>query len=321
MLTLEQATNVKLIAPPAEKQGWIYWWCLFRNFLPLLVMSSALMLEAVLFRLWLNGNIFSLQGVLRLLLAFALPFICLLFPLVAPILIALISALVPRSLSKPPPRILRLDEKGVKLSHTKYSRVPWKRVRRWFLGPFPGAEGYQALTLESSNGKVGRRYWSMLLDERDQKHALLSELEHLRQRGRLNVPVIELAQPLPKRRVPVCGLWAVALALYLIVHGLPLFLTGLFPPDSRHSGASDNDLSPAEQAHLHDAMGRLFRHLPISNEKELRLAFCLFGGTLLSAAAAFWFWGTHRQNLQLAQSIRLYDLEIAQLTRMPAAQV
>ena len=287
-----------------------------RVIFPILLASSVLALEMVAIRQWLDDQAFSAGMLLRLLLAFLAPFLVAFmvpFLIIVLMLILLgIQAILPMGQGKPAKRTLRLEEKSVRLSQTKYDRVSWNDVRRWFLAPVPDLEGLACLTLERGRGtRPHRAYWSILLDRREKVPAFLSEVEILRQRGVTKALVVELVRPMPERKLNAKGLWAIALAFLLFVHGFPLLMVGLMPHDSKDKTSHP---TPNEQRNLERAMRVVVREFHVTNLKELRMLFGLSGGALTGAAIGVYAWGVRQQNRQAVENNRLFDLDVDRST-------
>ncbi len=309
MLLLEQPVEAKAVKEVTRKAGWQHEWRGLKLAAPLLLMVSGLCVEMGIFRLWLDDRLFCAAGVLRLLLMAVFPLVAVLLAVVVPLLFASL----PFVGNWVPKRNLCLDDKGVKLSQTKQDRVFWKYVRRWFLAPIPGCEGLVTLTLECGNTRQpSRRYWSIVLGARDQKYAFLAELEHLRQVGWTTAPVIELLRPMPQRPVCSVGLWAMAVAFYLFIHGFPLLAVGALPHDSK---GSDSRLTPAEQNKMERLMRPVMRRLHIANENQLRMLFWLPGGLLSAGAIGIWVWGNRRQSQKTVEINQVYDSALEVIMR------
>jgi hypothetical protein len=205
-------------------------------------------------------------------------------------------------------RTLTLDDQGLKLSHFKYNPVQWEKVRHWLLAPAPAESGLVALTVELGlRGRSGRGYWSIFLDAREQRHAVLSELEYLRQSGRTQAPVIELSQPMPERKVIRKGGWAMGLGFYLLVHGVSLLGIGLSP---WHSGPGRN---PEGTNRVESGMRPVIRRLHISNQEQLRMVFWVPGAILTSAGLGLGISGARRLKRATTENNRRYDLELEKL--------
>ncbi len=306
MLLLEQPPEANSTNETARETG-RQLWNGFKVAAPLLLVLSVMSVEMGAFRLWLDGRLVSPAGVLRLLLLAVAPFVILLIGVAVPLLFEYLSSTRTR-LSQ---RTICLEDKGIKLSQARNDRVGWNLVRRWFLAPARGREGLVTLTLESGSAtKPARRYWPIVLEARDQKHAFLSELDHQRQMGRTTARVVELLQPMPKRPVAGKGLWPLAIAFFLFVHGLPLLAVGVLPHEANdHPSVS----SPAEQAKLERLMRPWVRELHITNERQLRMLFWLPGALLVAAAVGVFVWGDKRQRRQLIEINRVYDLELEKI--------
>jgi hypothetical protein len=312
MLTLKETVEAKTASDAADKIGWQVEWKAFKLAAPLLVMISVMLLEILACGLWMDDRLSWAEGLRLLLLAAAFPFL--------PLLIGVGF----RSVFSRWPGLVRdqktvcLDEKGIKLTRPRHVRVWWKHVRRWFLAPIPGREGFVTLTLECGSAtKPGRRYWQMVLEAPDQQQRLLSELEQLRQLGRTSAPVVDLVQPMPERSGPSMGLWPLAVAYYLFIHGSPLLAVGILPPDSKDSRSH---LSPTQRAKLEQVLGPAMRRLNISSPQQVQMLFWLPGGLLTAAAIGVFVWGYKRQNYEMKEINRTYDLELEKIMRRgPAA--
>ncbi len=308
MLILEQPTITSPSGGATATESWRAIWKRWKAVVPSLLMSSVLLLEMVAYRLWLTERFYTAAGLLLVVLAAALPFLVVL----AVVALTILFALLPFPFLKPSRRTLRLDEKGLRLSQTKYDRVLWKNVRRWLVAPFPGQEGLIILTLEAG-GQSGGRFWSIVLEGREQKHAFLSEVAQLRQLGKTDAPIVELSQPLPERRPVLRGLWPLVLGCYLFIHGLPLLAVGAMPFDAKETHSSP-DLSPAEQAKLEGVLRKVFQELHISNWKQFRMLFLVPGAILTATGLALAVLGKRHQRREAAEVNRLHDLEVDKIT-------
>jgi len=257
---------------------WAVRWRLLKPGLPLLCVCSLLMVEQAAFRLWLNDR--SLLSALPLLLT------CALFPV---IFLPLVGEVQVR-LAHRSKRSINLQAKRVSISPAKYNRIAWKQIRAWRLEPVASGPGLTKLTIDYALGNKGRmrREWSMILRQSDQEHAFLSELECSRQMGSNGAPVVRcVEQTMPqtsKRRVR--SVVAFALGLYLLLHGLPLFLVGLTPP-TRHSDEpqSNSRFSPKERAKLKEMVGRHF-----SSPQQFHVLLVALGGGLTALGGGLYFW-------------------------------
>jgi len=123
----------------------------------------------------------------------------------------------------------------------------------------------------------------------DQEQAFSSELEHFRQMGPNAAQVVRIFEPLApttsKRRLR--SMVAVALGLYLLLHGLPLFGVGLLPP-SKHSDRSPSEsrFTAKETAKLRLTVARSF-----ASPQQFRQFLFVVGGGLTALGAGLYFWG------------------------------
>jgi hypothetical protein len=233
------------------------------------------MMEMVAFRLWLNDK--SLLANLHVFLGIAaLP--------VASILVLAEVLLRSAHRSK---RILKLEPKRVSVSPAKYNRIPWQNIKTWQIEPLADAGGFSELTLEYSLGKSGTtlRRWSMVLERPDQERALLSALDSLRLSGVSSAPLIQLSSPASREaaRLPIRISVAIALALFFLLHGMPLLIGGLSNPSSRDTGSSDrSQFTSREKAKLQLFVSRHFTH---TSPQQFR-HFALIAGSGMTSVGA-----------------------------------
>jgi len=311
MLTLEQAELASVQPASSGQRQRTDWRGLGRSARPLLAVLaavSALSLELGALTLWLRGELASWGGAWRLLLMAAMPFLAIVLSLAVHVLAALIGYRPGKTVK----RTLRLDDLGLKLSHTRYDRVAWADVRRWFLAPVEGAKGMVLLTLERGWRRGGgRAYWSIVLDGHDQRQSLLSEFDYLRQTGRTNAPVLELSGPIPTPAIGLKGLWAIMLALMLFVPGMGLWMAGLGSADAKAPAAPS---TPAESQQAERVARWVVSHLLIKNERQWRRLLWGTGSTLTASAVGLVIWGTRRQNREKRKNQRQFELDLARLT-------
>ena len=308
MLTLEQPS---LEAAEAGKlgvrftchEGWelarFFWWA----FLPLSVIFAII----GVFVAWTQGRLLSAWAIFLVLLFAAMPMLTIMLH----ITLRLLLARLPFQATKPAKRRLCVDGKGVIAGQEHRVRIRWKRVMRWFFTPAPDHPGLVVLTLESLNGRY-RRYWSMLLDEREQKPALLSELEGLRQREVTEVRVIEFDQPLPQRNFPSGGLWAGVLGFCIFFLGMFLLIPGLASFDHEKPTHRPRPV-PAGQSDFERTLSYAVRRLHISNERQLRMLFWAPGSVLMVAGSIILLLDSRRQRRLMAEGYRLFDLELERM--------
>ena len=261
---------------------WAVRWRSLKASLPMLVCCSALLMEQLAFRLWLNDR--------GLLSAFPLLVVCALFPVV----LAMGGFEVLTRVEHRSKRTIKLDSKRVTISPAKYNRIPWKQINAWRLEPVPDAPGCVKLTLSYSLGKRTQspREWSMVLRQADQEHEFISELEHLRQRGVNFSPLARLATAAPQTTINrrVRSMLAVALGLYCILHGLPLLGAGVLPTSRPADEPQSNSRFTAkEKAKLRRVVGQTF-----SSPEQFRRTLLVVGSGLTTLGAGLYFWGLSR---------------------------
>ena len=143
-------------------------------------------------------------------------------------------------------------------------------------------------------------------------------LEHLRQMGQAQAPVVELFHPMPARKPVLTGLWAILIAYYIFVHSIPLLAVGVMPHDAKDS---PSHLTPAGLAKMERLMRPVIRRLHISNTKELRMLFWVPGVILTCVGIGFLVWGSKRQGDQTRENNRLYDLELERIMCVQSASL
>ncbi len=248
--------------------------------LPLLIVSGVVVAEIVALRIWLNGQ--DLLANLSLLLLA-------LFGPTAGLLAASELALRINHWMK---RQLRFGTKGIQITHAKYGNIRWNWIKRWLLEPVPEHPQLAKLTVRYAIDRKGKsqRHWSIVLAHPDQTRALKSELDHLRERGIMSAPVIELTEPATSQQKPfrfrLRGIVQLALALYFFIHGIPILATGISQPEGSQQQSSDSTLTEAQRQKQGRSMTRYF-----SSEKELRRFFLSKGATMTALGVLFYIWG------------------------------
>jgi len=254
----EQSPELNKYVDSTIPLTWAVRWNALRFGLPFALFSSLVMAEMLAFRLWLNDR--SLLANLHFLLGIA----------AVPVAGILVLIEVTMRAAHRAKRTLKLEPKRVSISPAKYNRIPWQNIKSWRIEPLVDAAGFSKLTLEYSLGKRGTilRRWSMVLTKPDQEHALLSALESLRQSGVCSTPVTQLSSPTlretarPSMRITV----ALALALFFLVHGMPLLMVGLTTPSGPDKDSSDrSNFTAREKAKIQIFVSRHFTSL-----KQLR---------------------------------------------------
>jgi len=278
-MQFEQPAELNRYVDPTIPLTWAVRWQSAKTSLHMLLCCSVLLVEQAAFRLWLNDR--SLLSGLHLLSA------CALVPIVfIPLFVEAQIRLGHRTKRK-----IKLQAKKVSISPAKCTRIPWKQISAWRLQPVANAPGLTKLTMQYALGSKGKmaREWSMVLRQPEQEHSFLSELEQFRQMDSNAAPVVRCA----KSAVPQTsnrGLRStagVALGIYLLIHGFPVFMVGLTGP-TRHSddSSSDSRFSPNERAKLKQTVIRHF-----SSPQQFRTFLLVVGGGLTGPGAAFYFWG------------------------------
>ncbi len=287
-MQFEQPAELNRFVDATIPLTWAVRWRSLRSVLPMLLCCSALLVEQVAFRLWLNDR--SLLSELPLLVVCSLVPVVLIF-----VAYEALTRITHRS-----KRTIKLEPKRVSISPAKYNRIPWKQISAWQVEPLPEGAGFSKLTLSYSLGKGTKhpREWSMVLRQADQEHALISELEHLRQQGVNSTQVARLSAPArPKintRRVR--SMLAVALGLYCILHGLPFLGAGLLPTNRPPDEPQSNSRFTAkEEAKLKRVVRQTF-----SSPEQFRRSLLTVGGGLTALGAGLYFWGlaTPKRNEQ-----------------------
>ena len=127
----------------------------------------------------------------------------------------------------------------------------------------------------------------MVLRQPDQEHELISELEHLRQRGVNPSRVVRLCAPKatgPSRK-RLRSTLAVAFGFYCLLHGLPFLGAGFLPRNQPHE-ASSSRFSAKETSKLRRVVRQTF-----SSPEQFRRFLLLVGGGLTTFGAGLYFWG------------------------------
>jgi hypothetical protein len=278
-MQFEQTAELNRYVDPTIPLTWAVRWRSLKAVLPMLICCSALLVEQVAFRLWLNDR--SLLSELPLLV------VCSLLPVV--LIITAFEVLT--RVSHRSRRTVKLEPKRVSISPAKYNRIPWKQITAWQLEPILEAAGLSKLTLSYSLTKGGKRQreWLMVLRKSDQEHELISELEHLRQRGVNSSQVARLSEPAaPKKNTRrVRSMLAVALGVYCILHGLPFLGAGLLPTNRPPDESESNSRFTAkEKAKLRRVVRETF-----SSPEQFRRFFLGLGGAFTALGAGLYFWG------------------------------
>ncbi len=122
--------------------------------LPLGIAFTFLMWETMILQAWLND-----------LDPFREPFLFLLFPLIV-IGFPFLGAEVQIRLEFRQKRVLRLEAKKIRVSHTKFSSIPWKKVLAWRLEDIVAEPLLRKLTIEYAldNKCKAVKTWSIILN-------------------------------------------------------------------------------------------------------------------------------------------------------------
>jgi hypothetical protein len=253
-------------------------WQALKPCLPLLICSSLLLVEQVLFGLWLNDR--SLRSGLPLLAACAL----------APVVVIMLAFEVQTRVTHRSKRKLKLEAKKVYISPAKYYYIAFKQILGWRLEPVAEAPEFSKLTLEYSLDKKRKllREWSMIL-RHEQECNFLSELEQLQRAGSTSAEVVRLPQPLVRKKVNrrLRSAAAVALGFYFLIHGLPVLGGCLFPA----SGETEQSRPGSRLSARGKAKLREFVALHFSSLEEFRKFMILAGASLTALGAGLYFWG------------------------------
>lgn len=278
-MQFDQPAELNKYVDPTIPLTWAVRWRALKASLPMLLCCSALLVEQVAFRLWLNDR--NLLSELPMLV------VCSLCPVI--VIIAAFEVLT--RFAHRSKRTIKLEPKRVSITPAKYSWIPWKQINSWQLEPLPEATGFSKLTLSYSLGKKPKRplEWFMVLRQADQEHQFISELEHLRQRGVNSSQVAQLSAPAPPKTNTrrVRSMLAVALGLYCILHGLPFLGAGLLPANRPHDEPQSNSRFTAkETAKLKRVVSQTF-----SSPEQFHRFLLVLGGGLTALGAGLYFSG------------------------------
>jgi hypothetical protein len=251
---------------------WAIRWKTIKATLPSLAFSLVLLLEIVAYRSWLDE--LSPRSIL-----FRLSSIPTLF-----IFIGVVMEISVR-LGHCTSRYLQPQEKRIK---TNKFWIPWKRVMGWSLVPIPGQAGLRKLIIAYSFGGRRNRIWSMVLQYPDQSQALKSELDLLRLGRIMTPPLVETYEPEPPNKsVRIRGLVLLLLAMFCLLHGMPMLVgVALRSPEHRSNQSSASNLTPKEKEKLGRFVARYF-----SSPKDFRQFCLLTGGGLTALGAGLYVWG------------------------------
>lgn len=277
-MQIEQPAELNRYVDSSIPLTWAIRWEALKVVLPLLMCCSVILIEGVIFRLWLNDQSLISE----------LPRLCI--GGLAPIAVVMVALEVQVRVSHRAKRTIKLEPKRVSVSPAKYNRVAWNQIVSWRLQPLAQAPGLSKLTMGYSLGKKSllERQWSMVLRQPDQEQVLLSELDYYRQVGSNVAPLIRLPEPcLPKTsRRRVRGMVAVALSFWCFVHGLPMLGVGSFPPDGhRAESQSASKFTPKETAKLQRSASRYF-----SSFHQFRTFLLVAGGGTTALGVGLYLW-------------------------------
>jgi len=257
---------------------WRKRWELIMPMLPITIVCGVTMAEIVALMTWLSD---------RNLLA-TLPVMAL--ALITPTALLTGALELNLRLSHWTKRRLGLETNRIRITHAKYRNIPWKWIKGWLFEPLAERTDLAKVTVEYAIDRKGKRKraWSIVLAQPEQTHALKSELDHLRERGILDAPIVELTEPATFQQKPFRfrGMVQLALALYFFVHGFPLVATGISQPEKDRQLSSDSTITEAQPRKPARYMARYF-----SSEKEVRQFFLVTGAALTGLGALFYIWG------------------------------
>jgi hypothetical protein len=277
-MQFEQPAELNRYVDSTIPLTWSFRWKQYKLFLPVMVFCSAVMVDQLVFRLWLNDRSLISE----------LPLICLaaLFPAALfPLMIELQHTIMRRC-----KRTIKLEPKAVVIipGPGKWG-IAWKRVKWWRLEPVVNAPELAKLTLEYWRYKTGKqlREWSIALRQSDQVPGFLSELDSLRRTAGKAGEVAQLMEPsTPKTsNRPTRGGMRMMFGLFLFLHGFPLLFAGIFFWH-RQTNEGKPRFSPTELAKIQRVVAAHF-----TSAGQLRHFFLIVGGSLTLLAAGFYFWG------------------------------
>ena len=241
--------------------------------LPLLLVSSLLMVELVIFQAWLAER--SFRQILPLIALGA----------ATPVLLALGAAELEMRLRHRSRRTLKFDQKGVVLNPARIRLIRWKFVRALRFEPIPRNPPLCRLTVEYAFDRKRRRRrgWSLIVPDVEQVKQVRLQFEELRQRHALPVEIVEGAEPTTKPQTRQ-GMLRLALAIWLLVHGLALLPVGI--SDSSRDGrqeASSSKYTPEQREKFRRVVLRHF-----SSAEQFR-RFCLISGTTTAGVGLIFY--------------------------------
>lgn len=258
---------------------WAVRWWMLKPALPLLLSCGIILMEMLLFRLWLADE--SLISKIPLLLLAGS------FPTVLTLAVTEIETRLVHHRK----RMVELRPKGISISPAGNEFIPWQNVQTWRVEPLADSTTFLKWTIEYSRDKKGelRREWAIILRRSDHEPALLSELEYFRQLGANAAPIVRLPEPRPVAvtRTPIRPMIALGIAFWLFVHGIPLLAAGLLPerrnPDE---GRRESRFSESEIAKLGRTAMRFF-----DSSAQLRRFALITGAGMTALGVGVQVWG------------------------------
>jgi hypothetical protein len=267
-MTFEQPACLNHFVGSVAPATWSERWHCMKIFLPIIIFIAICSLEMM-------GSIMLTAGRFN-------PWILPAALLPAAFLSALVFTLFGINVGAPwkKPRVLNVSENGISFQAAGRPLIRWKKVAAFWFEDIPGAAELSKITIEYFGDRkttYPRRNF-IVLNNRNQCPALLSELDQLRQRQNLGFR-IELNQPLPMRKVPRNAVLSLSLflaGLLFLFHGGPMLMVSFHHADRTHPAEANEQRTSAQ-----DQKVTQFMHSHFSSQVEFK-HFLLETGAVLT---------------------------------------
>lgn len=297
-MTFEQSAELNPLACPRLPWTRERLWIFVQGVAPLLFFSELAMAE----RWFLEGDKIILHHVMTLAV----------FPLIfAAIPVALTAATRCRLLNKPKiysrligGRTLQILETCIRIqpaNNRNRQKIRWRDILLFQLEPAGLHDERRVLTIEYGRFGNGVSRWSMIIADKSQRNALLSELHYRKQVTASQFVVRQLTTALPShaRKPKVMEIWLAVIALFFFMNGVPLLVSSLERTMHVDSGSSHGKLNPRIVAFLS-------KHFP-DDRSRVRF-FMITGGALTTVATGLYIlgvaWSERERKARRAQLLR-----------------
>jgi hypothetical protein len=313
-MIIQETEEIVKFTDVRSPSAWRVFWRRSSILLPLWVFSAVCVLEIIGFSAWRFGR--SVTEILLPLIVLA-SVMCLPFALLA----------CTTFQRRPSRQIMEMGSEGIKSLDGNPKVVPWERVGKLCLSKLPGVSGFSVFSIGYArapgtsfltkpipglartppNKRRSRdlTWMRLALLNPEQTQPMRNGLDLLR-KDDPRIPELRVL-----RSTSIAGLWLLVLAMYLLLHGMPLLGVGLEKHHQRSNAVEE--VAPAREDKMATVVvPMLARHF--RNEHQFRMFFIVTGASLTLAgigtyAASFLVMrrdrgAMERSNSAVPQSVR-----------------